>query len=148
MKIIEKKMNLFKLPLEYTLVHCISQDCKMGKGIAKTFDNKYPDMRKELKDALNMNDLKFPISILHHESITTHDVINMITKEKYWHKPTYNDFSQALLDVVSLCKQEDIKKLGMPKIGCGLDRLQWEKVKQIIEHHFKDLDIEIIVCYL
>ena len=24
-------------------------------------------------------------------------------------------------------------KLAMPRIGCGLDRLQWDKVKQIIE---------------
>lgn len=32
----------------------------------------------------------------------------------------------------------------MPKIGCGLDRLQWDKVKEIIINTFKDIDLEIV----
>ena len=34
----------------------------------------------------------------------------------------------------------------MPLIGCGLDRLQWEKVSEIVQEVFKDIDIEIVVC--
>jgi hypothetical protein len=34
----------------------------------------------------------------------------------------------------------------MPIIGCGLDRLQWDKVSEIIKDVFKDTDIEILVC--
>ncbi len=40
------------------------------------------------------------------------------------------------------------KYLAMPKIGCGLDKLQWSKVREIICDVFKDVDIEILVCYL
>ena len=40
----------------------------------------------------------------------------------------------------------NIKLLAMPKIGCGLDRLQWDKVKFMIEETFVDLDVEIIIC--
>ena len=43
---------------------------------------------------------------------------------------------------------KNIKKLVMPKIGCGLDRLSWDKVEPMIQEIFKDLDIEIVVCYL
>lgn len=46
------------------------------------------------------------------------------------------------------CKCVDVKYLAMPKIGCGLDRLQWSKVREIIKEEFKDLDIEIEVRYL
>ena len=42
----------------------------------------------------------------------------------------------------------NIKFIAMPKIGCGLDRLQWDKVKEIIINTFKDIDLEILVCYL
>ena len=35
--------------------------------------------------------------------------------------------------MVGMCKEFNIKYLAMPKIGCGLDRLQWGKVKEIIE---------------
>lgn len=37
-------------------------------------------------------------------------------------------------------------KFAMPRIGCGLDRLQWDKVKTIIEEVFADTDVEILVC--
>lgn len=148
MKITEIRMDLFKMPLEYTLVHCISEDCAMGAGIAKIFNRRYEKMQQELKDKLKECGLKYPISIYYHETIEKHNVINMITKEKYWHKPTYNNFLHALLDVVEICKSQDIKKIAMPRIGCGLDRLEWDKVKGYIEDYFEDLDIEIIVCYL
>lgn len=42
----------------------------------------------------------------------------------------------------------DIKYLGIPKLGCGLDKLQWKKVKEIIEEVFSDMDIEIEIRYL
>ena len=44
--------------------------------------------------------------------------------------------------------QMQIKRLAMPKIGCGLDKLKWEDVSKIIKDVFSDTDIEIIVCYL
>lgn len=36
----------------------------------------------------------------------------------------------------------------MPKIGCGLDRLEWNKVKDIIGEVFKDIDVGICVYSL
>lgn len=36
--------------------------------------------------------------------------------------------------------------IAKPKIGCGLDKLEWSKVKAIIEEVFADTDIEILVC--
>ena len=36
----------------------------------------------------------------------------------------------------------------MPKIGCGHEGLEWERVKEIIEEVFEDTDIEILVCSL
>jgi hypothetical protein len=34
----------------------------------------------------------------------------------------------------------------MPLIGCGLDKLEWERVKSLLIAIFDDLDIEILVC--
>ncbi len=42
----------------------------------------------------------------------------------------------------------EIRKIGMPLIGCGLDRLQWDKVSGIIKRVFENTDFEITVCYL
>ena len=34
----------------------------------------------------------------------------------------------------------------MPIIGCGLDRLEWSRVSNIIKEIFENDDIEILVC--
>ena len=34
----------------------------------------------------------------------------------------------------------------MPRIGCGLDGLDWGIVKAIIKDVFEDTDIEILIC--
>ena len=44
------------------------------------------------------------------------------------------------------CKTYNIKKVAMPLIGCGLDRLQWDRVSAMIKEIFADEDIEILVC--
>ena len=46
----------------------------------------------------------------------------------------------------AICEDKDIKKLAMPKIASGLDRLDWDKVSSIIREVFRDADIEIMVC--
>ena len=37
-------------------------------------------------------------------------------------------------------------KIAMPKIGCGLDRLKWEDVEQMLHNVFDSRDVEILVC--
>ena len=44
--------------------------------------------------------------------------------------------------------QENIHKIAMPIIGCGLDRLEWDKVSRTIKDVFQEEDIEILVCRL
>ena len=67
---------------------------------------------------------------------------------KYWQKPTYASLSGAVDNMRKCCEAMGIKKLVMPKIGCGLDRLNWSRVKQIIKEKFVETDIDIIVCYI
>ena len=36
-------------------------------------------------------------------------------------------------------------KLAMPLIGCGLDRLEWDNVREIVQEVFADTNVEITV---
>lgn len=36
------------------------------------------------------------------------------------------------------CNRHNVKYLAMPKIGCGLDKLQWGKVEEIILEEFEN----------
>ena len=44
------------------------------------------------------------------------------------------------------CRYFKTKKLAIPLIGCGLDKLEWSKVSEMIQNTFKDEDVEILVC--
>lgn len=141
----EEIRDLFTVPEEYYLAHCVSADFGMGRGIVIEFNKRF-DMKRKLQS-------KYPdyVNEWHHNNwcgdcILDGRVLNLITKERYFHKPTYDSLKSALLTCWSECLHNDIKKIAMPTIGCGLDRLQWDKVSEIIKDIFKDTDIEILVC--
>lgn len=146
MNLIEKQMGLFDCKCD-AYVHCISQDCALGAGIAKTFKQRYPYLKRSLIKSFAEDKLAFPFSTIYFDREQP-NVINMVTKERYFHKPTYESFLSALYDVRYLCLQFNFNTIAMPKIGCGLDRLQWDEVKDMIHEVFDEMDIDIIVCYL
>lgn len=142
----EEKCDLFSVPDDYYLVHCISADFALGKGITVEFDKRF-NMKQKLKDEfLNFIDEYMYRYKLDAECILIDRVLNLVTKERYYQKPTYSSIKQALEMMKLVCKANDIHKVAMPKIGCGLDRLEWDKVSEIIQDVFKDTDIEILVC--
>lgn len=134
MTLTELRGNLFEHINDRTPVHCISQDCKMGAGIAVP-------MKKEYRLGSLTAD-NFP------DCIYYHGVMNLITKRVYYGKPTYQTLERSLIKMKEIAQNENITKLIMPKIGCGLDRLQWPKVREILENVFGDTEIDILICYL
>lgn len=73
-------------------------------------------------------------------------VINLITKERHFDRPTYRSLKGALERMKEECVQHGIQKIAMPLIACGLDGLQWSHVSARIQKVFADTDIEILVC--
>ena len=69
----------------------------------------------------------------------------MITKERYYHKPTYESLRSTLRWMKNHMVTHRMKKLSIPRIGAGLDRLDWNKVVEMIHEVFRDTDIHITV---
>lgn len=132
MKYEEMYGDLFQVPGDYYLVHCISADFALGKGIAVEFNKRY-NMRNRLLQ-------KYTVNGAYPKCYLIDNVFNLVTKDKYWCKPTYTTLRQSLMIMKDICVQNDIKKVAMPTIGCGLDRLEWEKTRQIIFEVFEDID--------
>lgn len=138
----EEKRDLFSVSNDYYLAHCISSDLGMGKGIVVEFNKRF-DMKNKLmsKGKYNWSGVGY--------CIRADRVMNLITKEKYWNKPTYQTLTDSLLRMKQeMILSSSINKVAMPMIGCGLDRLEWKRVKEIIQDVFNDTDYEILVCYL
>ena len=141
MTITTEKRDLFTMPQGYYLAHCISSDFALGAGIAKTFDSVY-NMRFKL--FRNYPDYKYNGG----DALLVDNVYNLVTKPKYWHKPTYDSLREALEMMKEQMDFVGATKLAMPKIAAGLDRLEWSKVYDIICEVFEDADIEIVICEL
>jgi hypothetical protein len=139
MKYKEEVRDLSTVPNDYYFAHCISADFRMGEEFAVDF---CLDMRlallKKCPHYLNLwRSLKYD-----GDCILEGRVLNLITKERYWMKPTYRNLKAALSICAMTCKQNDIHKVAMPVI----DRLQWDNASAIIKETFADMDIEILVC--
>ena len=142
----EKEQDIFELSNKdnYYFVQCISSDFKMGKGIALEFNRVFNCKNELVKEFKNFKWENTGRCIKVKNSIVFH----LITKNRYWDKPTYRTLKESLMELKTLCLEQNIKKLVMPKIGCGLDKLQWNTVKENIIKIFNDTDIEILICYL
>lgn len=141
----EIQKDLFSVDDSYTLVHCISADAAMGAGIAVQFARKFSRMTSILRQSslsVGTAMVFFP------NQDQDYTVINLITKERSWHKPTYQSFTESIKSMKHTVERYRIAKLAMPKIGCGLDGLNWNICRKIIQDEFKDVNVEILVCYL
>lgn len=132
--------DLFLAPQGYYLAHCISGDYALGAGIAKQFEAVYSMRRKLCK--------KYPVYIGKEyqqigKALLVDNVFNLVTKSCYYMKPTYDTLIAALMDMKRQCLKEDITNIAMPRIGCGLDGLSWDKVQEYIQVTFSDTDINI-----
>lgn len=137
MKLIEIEQNLFNLsPSKYYYVHAASCDCAMGKGIAAQFVNKYAGMKEFY---LNENPSLG-------EAILYKNVFTLFTKYRYYSKPTLSVMEKCLQALKNQVENLGIRYIAMPRIGTGLDRLDWKDVLFLIEKTFGQTDINIAVC--
>lgn len=141
MKITIEKKDLFTVPQGYYLAHCISADFALGAGIAKKFDEVY-NMRFKLFREYDMYTYEGGDALL------IDNTFNLVTKPKCYHKPRYESIEAALETMKDIMEMNATAKLAMPKIGCGLDRCEWDKVYDIICKVFENTDVEILICEL
>ncbi len=143
----EEIKNLFTVQDDYVLAHCISADFGMGKGIVIEFNQRF-DMKNKLQQKYPEYLSDFIKEQIQGDCILEGHVLNLVTKERYFGKPTLRTMCVALEKMKRICLEKNIRKIAMPQIGAGLDRLKWEDVSELLKSVFKDTDIEILVCKL
>lgn len=143
----EEKRDLFAVPEDYYLAHCVSADFALGAGIAVEFNKRF-DMRRKLKEDWPNCIEEMRKHGLRGECCLIENVFNLITKERCYYKPTYTSIEEALHAMRIVADINGVKKIAMPKIGCGLDGKDWSVIKKMLKDIFEDSDIEILVCSL
>ncbi len=142
----EEKGDLFagEILSNYALCHCISSDFALGAGIAKAFAGM--GVKKQLQERYPKQWQGRGYCLMTETNGVT--VGNLVTKQRYFHKPTLETLRQSLEDFREQIFELDLPNIAMPKIGCGLDKLRWEDVREVIQKVFGETGIEIIVRFL
>jgi len=129
--------SLFDLKDESTvLAHCVSSDLAMGKGIALSFRNKWgrPE-KKKVSSCLYVQEVGKNLTIYH-----------LVTKARYWQKPSYKSVGEALDQLAKHYKSaKSTVAVHMPRIGCGLDDLNWDKMKGLLREWAAKNEIRVVV---
>lgn len=161
--IIEVKGNIFNILEEYNLdaianpVNCVGV---MGKGLALEFKNRYPANFNNYKlecenHLLNLN-LVFTVPLWKVEEInnklnyTFKYIINFPTKYHWKDKSDLNQISNLLNNhFINTIVKLNIKKIGLPYLGCGLGEIDKEDFKtELYKIHDSNEAFQNIEIYL
>lgn len=122
------------------IAHCITSDYLLGAGLAKDLDEKY-DLKSTL---LNIGQNIYPDCLLVENKDL--NIFNLVTKKDRYDHPTYENLEESLLKLKEQMIEHDINTVYIPQIGCGKDRLDWKKVKPILQKIFgKDKKVDVCV---
>lgn len=116
----------------------------------KNFLNELLHFRREFKQIdhlLNQRQKQGGLAVLENQNGEgARYIYYLITKRESVGKPTYEKFWSSLQKMRNHIRENYVKKLAIPRLGCGLDRLEWVRVKHMIEFLFKDVEVNITVC--
>lgn len=124
-----------------SLVHCVSRDLHMGKGIATEFKKQFGG----LDDLRQQNVGIGEVGVLRHGD---RYIYYLVTKDRYFQKPTLDNLRRSLESAQHHCQQHGVTRLAMPRIGCGLDKLNWTDVSQLLCEIFVNSGISVTVFSL
>lgn len=113
----------------------------MSAGIAIVFRNKFDQIDKLKKQGGKPGS----VAVLKDND---RFIYYLISKNDSYEKPTYKNLFLSLNSMKDHMIQNNVKKLAIPRIGCELDRLQWEKVREQLHKVFDDVDVKIVVYTL
>ncbi|CAH1170078.1 unnamed protein product [Phaedon cochleariae] len=138
-KVEEIEKDLFEMPSDYSLGHCVAEDMRMGSGIAVKFKRDF----KQVEELLGQRQKQGGLAYLEDNK---RYVYYLVTKRTSSGKPTYETFWSSLKKMRDHIVEKEVKQLAIPRIGCGLDRLEWSKVSCMLEFLFRNVDVKITVC--
>ncbi len=119
-----------------SLAHCVAEDMNMGRGIAVIFKEKFGNVDKLLKQSPKTGSMVYL-------KTNKRYIYYLVTKKRSYGKPTLRTLEESLQSLKKHALSVEIKCIAMPKIGCGLDQLDWSDVKNLINRVFEDTEINI-----
>ena len=112
--------DLFRTP--NSIVHCISADCWMRKGVAGEIRRRFGGIRGLVAQQNRVGQVGVTRMPNGPQSQPRY-VFHLVTKSHYWEKPKMHDLDVALRSLKLLLWHMNIHEVSGPWLGTGLDCL-------------------------
>lgn len=121
------------------LVNPVNTKGVMGKGLALAFKNKYPAHFENYKRACQSGEMTTE-KVLAYQEINGPMIICLATKADWRDSSKIEYVSAGLDNLANQIKALGIRSVAIPKLGCGLGGLDWNKVRPLIVEKMSSLD--------
>ena len=134
--------DLFQSPAQ-VIVNTVNTVGVMGRGIALSFKERYPDMFVRYRACCEKKQLTIGKLMLFYEP--DHWVLLFPTKEN-WRNPSKIEYiEQGLMKFVNTYAEKNISSIAFPRLGCGNGELSWDDVRPLMERYLKPLPINTYI---
>ena len=134
--------SLFDSPAQ-TLVNTVNTVGIMGKGIAKEFKSRFPEMYPRYRKYCDRKQLVVGKLFLYRTPNKW--VLNFPTK-KHWRHPSKMEWIESGLEkFVDTYTDQGVTSVSFPQLGCGNGGLNWNDVRPVMEAHLSKLPIPTFV---
>lgn len=139
-----EKGNLLKAEVD-ALVNTVNTVGVMGKGVAMQFKQAFPENFKSYEAACKKGEVKLGhMFATFTGQLSPSLIINFPTKGHWKGNSKLADIRSGLVDLVRIVKEQKVRSIAIPPLGCGFGGLRWEDVRPLIEHAFSELpEVEV-----
>ena len=114
----------------------------MAKGLARQVKSWYPAAPSAIR-------LRYPPDIgsvlIYFDPISERYIFSLVTKFRYYHKPTYESVLASLYELREIVIDAGISHLSLPKLASGYDKLDFNIIFELICQVFDPLPITIYI---
>ena len=121
------------------LVNPVNTKGVMGKGLALTFKTKYPAHFTNYQEACKSGKMTTQ-KVLAYKEINGPMIICLATKDDWRDSSKIEYVSAGLDDLARQIEALGIRSIAIPKLGCGLGGLDWNRVRPLIVEKMSSLD--------
>lgn len=134
--------DIFESPAQ-VIVNTVNTVGVMGKGLALSFKQRYPNMFYRYKTICEKHLLTVGKLMLFYEA--DHWLLLFPTKEN-WRNPSKLEYiEKGLMKFVQTYAEKNITSIAFPRLGCGNGELNWYEVKPLMERYLKKLPIDVYI---
>jgi O-acetyl-ADP-ribose deacetylase (regulator of RNase III)/uncharacterized protein YwgA len=126
-----------------TLVNTVNCVGVMGKGIAKGFKERYPDMFQDYVARCEVGAVQFGKPYHYKDLFGEISIVNFPTKN-HWRSPSrLSDIQRGLDHFLDHYQEWEIQSIAFPPLGCGNGGLEWQAVGPLMYQKLSNLDIPV-----